>query len=548
MVTGVPQEQRTIGAGVGTGANAMLDSAKRAFVAADLAGAERICRSIIAASPKLAGPWIILADIELRRRRADAALVWADKAVALEPQNPYGYLVRSNCLVASARLKDAFEAAVAAVKTGNCPPAALNELGMIFNQLGRHTQTIDCFRRASAGDPTNIEYIYNLAAAERAFGQLEDSERHCDEVIARDPKFYHAHFIRSDLKRQTREKNHTVEMERLLAAGIPDPRGEIMLRFALAKEYEDIGDYARAFGHLRIGAAMKRKRLRFDIRGYVGVMNRVIRSQTREMLDAAAARTLSAGASQDDPIFVVGLPRSGTTLIERIVASHSRVVAGGELSTLSNELTRGAQSAGITKAGEWADRLDTIDAASVGNAYSRVARETGIPDDKRFTDKNPPNVLYCGMIRTALPNAKIITLKRRAMDSCYAMYKQFFQSDAFPYSYDFDDLAQYYAAFCRLTDHWRSALPEQRYLEVSYEDVVADLETQSRRIIDFLGLDWEDQVLRFHEQDGPVTTASAVQVRQPIYASSIGKWRNYATELEPLRARLAELLPGEDLG
>jgi LPS sulfotransferase NodH len=321
-----------------------------------------------------------------------------------------------------------------------------------------------------------------------------------------------------------------------------------MVRFALGKEYEDIGDYARAFKHIRAGAEMKRKRLRFDIRGYVGVMNRVIRSQTREALDAAAARTLSGDFSRDDPIFIVGLPRSGTTLIERIVASHGNVTAGGELSTLSNELTRAAHSAGIVKAGEWAERLDVIDAAAIGKAYSRVAREIGIADDKRFTDKNPPNVLYCGVIRMALPNAKIITLKRRAMDSCYAMYKQYFQTDSFPYSYDFHELAQYYAAFRRLIDHWRGALPERQYIEVSYEDVVADLEGQSRRIIDFLGLPWEDEILRFHESAAPVATASAVQVRRPIYASSIGKWRNYEEQLEPLRARLAELMPGEDLG
>jgi tetratricopeptide (TPR) repeat protein len=529
-------------------ARTTLESAKRSFASGDLAGAERLCRSVINSAPELAGPWIILGDIELHRRRPDAALIWADKAIALEPQNPYGYLVRCQCLIASARLQDAFETAVRAVALKDCPAPALDEFGMIFNQLGRYQHSLDCFRRALAADPGKVEYIYNLAAAERSFGQLDESERHCDQVIARDPHFYHAYFIRADLRRQTREKNHTAEMERLLAAGIKDPRGEIMVRFALGKEYEDIGDYARAFGHFRTGAEMKRKRLRFDIRGYVGVMNRVIRSQTREALDAAAARALSAGVSQDDPIFIVGLPRSGTTLIERIVGSHSRIIAGGELGALSNELTREAHSAGITKAGEWADRLDTIDAASLGKAYSRVARETGIADDRRFTDKNPQNVLYCGAIRMALPNARIIMLKRQAMDSCYAMYKQYFKADSFPYSYDLEDLAQYYAAFRRLIDHWRSALPERQYMEVSYEDIVTDLEGQSRRIIDFLGLPWEGDILRFHESAAPVTTASAVQVRQPIYASSVGKWRNYTAQLEPLRARLAELMPGEDLG
>jgi hypothetical protein len=129
------------------------------------------------------------------------------------------------------------------------------------------------------------------------------------------------------------------------------------------------------------------------------------------------------------------------------------------------------------------------------------------------------------------------------MDSCYALYKQLFAESYYPYSYNFEELAAYYASFRRLMDHWRATLPESHFLEVSYEDVVADLEGQSRRIMEFLGMPWEDSVLKFHESDAPVTTASAAQVRQPIYASSVGKWRHYAEELAPLRARLAELLP-----
>ncbi len=528
-------------------ADVMLESAKQAFVAADLAGAERLCRSIIGIAPALAGPWIILGDIELRRRRPDAALVWADKAIAVEPRNAYGYLVRCKCLVAASRLKDAFETAKIAVGIKDCPPPALDEFGMIFSQLGRHKEILSCFSRAVAGDPNNAKYLYNLAVAERTFGELESSERHCDHVIARNPHFHDAYFIRADLRKQTTDRNHIMQMETLLAAGIDKPRGEIMVRFALGKECEDIGDYARAFHHIKAGADLKRKSLKYDVRGNIAVMERVIRAQTRAVLDLVATRQDPDTITRDDPIFIVGLPRSGTTLIERIVTSHSRVAAGGELSTLPNELTRAARGAGMTKGGEWVERLDAIDLAAVGKAYSRVARETGIPDDKRLTDKYPPNFLYCGVIRATFPNGRVIALKRRPMDSCYAMYKQLFEGNAFPYSYDFDELAQYYAAFHRLTSHWRRALPEHQFLEISYEDIVADFEAKSRAIIDFLGLPWEDGILRFYERDAPVSTASAVQVRQPIYASSIGKWRNYAAELEPLRARLAELLPGEEL-
>ena len=524
-------------------AEALLESAKRAFVAKDFAESERLCRSIIANAPTLAGPWIILGDIELRRQHPDAALVWADKAIAIEPRNAFGYLVRCKCLVALSRLRDAFETAEAAINIEDCPAAALDSFGLIFNQLSRYKYVRNVFRRAVTAEPNNESYRFNLAVAERTFGNLEVSERYCDEVIAQNPHFYDAYFIRADLRKQVEANNHVAQIESLLAGGIRNARGEIMVRFALSKECEDLGDYERGFRHLKAGADLKRRNIKYDIKGNLAVISRIIKAQTREALDAVAARPTSDAKARDNPIFIVGLPRSGTTLIERIINSHSQVAAGGELSTLPNELTRAARNAGMTRGGEWVEQLNAIDMSFIGRAYSRVTRETGILDHLRLTDKYPANYLYCGVIRAAFPNAKIVALKRRPMDSCYALYKQLFADQVFPYSYNLEELAQYYAAFRKLMAHWHTAIPEHQFLEVSYEDIVADFEGQSHRIADFLGLPWEEGILRFHESDAPVTTASAVQVRQPIYASSVGKWRHYAEELAPLRARLEELLP-----
>ena len=529
-------------------AESTIESAKKAFIAGDLAAAERLCRAVIAAAPALAVPWILLGDIALERRKPDSALVWADKAIALEPRNPFGYLLRCRTLMVYSRLRDAFETARAGVRIRECPPAALDEFGTIFSQLGRYDQVIDCFKRAIAADPTRERYVYNLAVAERMSGDLEAAEIHFDQVVARNRHFYDAYLMRADLRKQTKDRNHIAEMEALLTAGPRDANGEIAVRFALAKECEDIGDYPRGFRHLERGADLKRRALRYDIGVNVDIVDRLIQGQTRAFLDAAAGRFDPQALTRDDPIFIVGLPRSGTTLLERIVNSHPAVAAGGELTTLPHELTRAALHAGMTQPGEWVERMAEIDFAALGAAYSRIARETGIPDGKRLTDKYPSNYLYCGVIRAAFPNARIIVLERRPMDSCYALYKQLFVGSAYPYSYDLNELAQYYAAFRRLIAHWRSAIPERQLIEVSYENIVADFEGQARRVMAFLDLPWRDEILRFHESAAPVKTASAVQVRQPIYASSIGKWRNYEAELEPLRARLAELMPGVDLG
>jgi tetratricopeptide (TPR) repeat protein len=525
--------------------DARFESAKAAFVAGDLAATEEHCRAMIATAPRDARPWIILGDVDLRRGRPDSAMARADRAVALAPQDPFAHLVRCKCLIAKARLNDALETAERAVGIAGCPPVALYDFGLLFSQLGRHRRAFDMFGLAAEAEPRNHLFLYNLAVAERTFGALEESERHCDQVIGLDPDFHRAYFIRADLRQQTAARNHVAEMEALIKRGIADPGGAVLVRFALGKECDDIGDYARAFRHLKEGADLQRRLLRYDVRSNIAIIDRIIRAQTREVLSALAARNGSAGHpfSADDPIFIVGLPRSGTTLIERIVAGHGTVAAAGELGAFPSELIRVAKRGGVKSGGEWVERLASLDLPSLGRAYSRVARETGIPDGLRFTDKFPGNYLYCGAIHAALPHARIIVLTRRPMDMCFALYKAHFAAGAYPFSYDFDELAEYYAAYRRLIAHWRSTLPDNSLLEVSYEETVADPEGQSRRIFGFLDLPWNDEVLRFHESDRPATTASAVQVRRPIYTSSVGKWRCYAKELEPLRAKLAERLP-----
>ena len=233
------------------------------------------------------------------------------------------------------------------------------------------------------------------------------------------------------------------------------------------------------------------------------------------------------GYEGDDPVFIVGLPRSGTTLAERIVGSHSAVRSAGELGAFPAELRKTTSPTG------------TIDSTALGLGYSRAARQNPALLAHRFIDKFPGNYLNCGAIHAALPTARIIAVRRNPMDSCFALYKAHF-AGSYRFSYDLEEMADYYAAFDRLMAHWRAVLPAEAFLEIAYEDIVADPQRQSRAILAFLGLPWEEDVLRFHESSNPATTASAVQVRRPIYASSVGKWLNYATELAPLRVRLAE--------
>jgi tetratricopeptide (TPR) repeat protein len=492
--------------------------ARAAFAQGDLATAERLCLQLAADVPEAFEPWSLLAETALRRGRPDAAIVCADKAVARAGRAPIARLMRAKCLTVVGRLSEAYEAAEACAGLVDGNVAALDGLGAVFSMLGDHARGIELLQAAAAAEPTNPQILYNLAAAERMVGRLDEAERHCDQAIARDPHFYLAYYLRADLREQTTDRNHIAEMEALIARGVRHTQGAILLRFALGKECEDIGDYPRAFRHISAGASLHRQGIHYIVQSDIGVIDRIIQ--------AHSPNPATAGFDGDDPIFVVGLPRSGTSLVERIVGSHSLVRSAGEL---------GAFPAALRRAG------GMTDPAALGQAYSGAARQYRGLSTGRFIDKFPGNYLNCGAIHMALPKARIIALRRDPMDSCFALYKAHFAGN-YPFSYRLEELADYYAAFDRLMAHWRSVLPPDAFMEVAYEDIVADLDGQSRRILTFLGLPWESEVLKFHQSQNPATTASAVQVRRPIYASSVGRWRHYAEELEPLRARLAALL------
>jgi tetratricopeptide (TPR) repeat protein len=507
-----------------------MDAARRAFAGGDLSSAERICADVLAAAPEDGGAWSLLTETALRRDRPDAAIICAEKAVAFAPENPIAHILRAKCLFFSGETGRALEAAETASRIIGTAPEALDALGAIFGLLGRHQRAAELSRRAVAARPDVPQYLFNLAATERMTGMLAAAETHCDAAIALDRNYSLAHYLRSDLRIQTSGRNHIADMEALIHEEKPAWRSEVMLRFALAKEYEDLDEHERAFAHVVAASDLQRRSMSYDGRGEIAEIDQIIRTQT-----PAWIATCPPGFSGADPVFVMGLPRTGTTLVERIIASHSAMISAGETGAFAVELRRAMKST--------SRRLDL---AEIGSRYVDSVAAFGVPRERRFVDKTLQNYLHCGVIRVALPRAKIILIQRHPLDACWAIYKTLFLGK-FSFSYDQLELAEYYLAFRRLARHWKSALPSHALLEVRYEDIVRDQAAESRRIIDFIGLPWEDEVLRFHESPAPSATASAVQVRRPIYASSVGKWRRHAEGLKVLRARLAREIPEAEL-
>jgi len=509
---------------------ASIDAAGSAFAAGDLAATEQICARILGQNPSDWRAWALLTETALLRGRQDAATVSADRAVALAPTNPIALVLRAKRLFVAGETRQACAATEAAAKHLGEAPDALDAVGAMFGLLGLQQRARELFRRAVAARPDIPQYLFNLAAAERMIGALSDAETHCDAAIACDRHYGLAHYLRSDLRIQSPDRNHIDEMEALLREGQLSAPGEIMLRFALGKECEDLELWGPAFDHVEAGCNLQHRSLSRDPAAEIGEIDAIIHAHTRRWIESAPR-----GRAEAAPIFVTGLPRTGTTLVERIIASHSAMHTVGETSAFAAEMRRAM-----------AERPGGRDLEDIGMRYLDSAAALRVPDNVRFIDKTLENYLYCGLIHAALPSAKIILVQRHPIDSCWAIYKAHFRGK-FSFSYHQTELADYYLAYRRLSRHWRAVLSPDVLMEINYEDIVRDQAAASQDIIRFLGLPWEDGVMRFHESPAPSATASAVQVRRPIYASSVGKWRHHADRLRPLRERLAREIPEAEL-
>jgi len=469
----------------------------------------------------------------VRARDWRGAIGWIDAALATSPRDAELLRTRAHCLLALGRSQDACAAAGEALHIAD-NPTLLDAIGTLLNRANDQRQALVAFDRAVALAPNNPHFLFNRATVQRFLGHLAAAEADYDRVIALAPNDYEAYKNRSDLRTQSLDRNHIAELTAVSARAIPHWKGAVQIQYALAKEYEDIGDYARSFQHLQAGAGTRRRHLRYDVAADVATVDWIT-----EAFPVAREPLALANAPRDAPIFIVGLPRSGTTLVDRIVGSHSTVRSAGELScfalSIVDAVRQRSGGAALTRRDLIAQSA-ALDFSALGQEYLTRAR-CAIPAGMRLIDKMPLNYLYCGLILRALPNAKIVHVTRRPMAACYAMYKTLFE-DGYPFSYDLTEIARYYLGYRRLMAHWQAVLPGCIH-HLSYESLVADQALETRRLLDFCGLEWQQACAQFHRNPAPTTTASAAQVRQPLYDSSVSQWRHYAAELAPLSALLA---------
>jgi tetratricopeptide (TPR) repeat protein len=494
----------------------------------DLQSAEMIYRDILTTHPNHIEAARLLAGIAAKNKRYRDAEVFLKMVVKNAPEFTRAWVDLTNVQRELDKFDDAVMSAREVLRTA--PDNA--ESHMVFasavGMAGEHEEAIEAYDKALALAPDKAGAICGKAHHQKTIGLQDEAIASYRQAIAVKTDHAEAYWSLANLKTFRFEAAEVAAMQNLL--GDDDLPGEsrAQLHNALGLEYEARNDYSRAFENFEKCNAVRRQEESYDPVETESTYNRTI-----ELFNADFF-TGNAGVAEStvSPILVVGLPRSGSTLIEQILASHSQVDGTHEL----GDLSRAVQSVRREKSRrsrfpEALAEISVDDWRKIGEEYLNRTEifRSGAPF---FVDKNPNNFLYTGILRLALPNAKIINARRHPLDSCFGSFKQLFASGQ-PFTYDMTELGEYYLQYQRLMDHWHEVLPGF-VLDVHYEEVVADLDSQVRRILDFCGLPFEEQCLRFHETDRAIKTASSEQVRRPIYSSSVNLWRNYEANLEEL--------------
>lgn len=463
----------------------------------------------------------------------DGALQWTDRAIASADGDP-ALKLRKAHLLGQMRQRaqiPALTEEIAAQAQGN--GALLWQAAGLFHRNNLPDRAIPLYEQARTllGDHPGL--LYELATARFFRGDFGQAERDLDRLLAIAPQAGPAYYLRATLRRQSPERNHVAELEQRLRAGFQDAEDAACAHYALAKELEDLGEHQRSFEALLAGAARRRATLRHDTAAEIASLQAIQDAYTAQAMAAPTPGHDDTGA-----IFIVGMPRSGTTLVERMLTQSGKVVSAGELLDFGHLLGNATQRVIDAHPEQTQAQASLqIDFAALGREYMRGARETagGSP---RFIDKMPINFLYCGMIRKALPKARIVHLVRDPLDTCYAVFKTLFY-DSYSFSYDLSELADYYIAYRRMMAHWHAVMPGA-ILDLRYEDLVADPAGQAERLYAWCGLDWDPAALDAPTEDTVFATASAAQVREPVHSRSVRSSRRHAQRLAPLARKLAD--------
>ena len=495
--------------------------AKKKLFTGQFKGAHAAAQDVLRKNSQEFEAVLVLAAIAIEHDNVPGGQKLCDMLVARGIESCWLYVLLARLALMQQDQETARRQAMVAQSLGTSEPHIANQLGVVLSRTGRHSEAVKPMQTAVDGVPTSADYRYNLAVALQFVGRLDEAEAQFIELVSRHPDHASGWLALVQLA-DTPEPKWTKLLEAQFAR-TTDAESRLLIGHALARVAETNKDWDGSLDWLRRAKQKKQGEVSHD------------RGNVEELVDAAveaaASRPLSdqpQGAEQ--PLFIVGLPRSGTTLIERILTSHSEVTSVGELSDFAIVLKQAVGTSGrhVLDPEVLRAAAKSEDIGSVGDQYLRRARALA-PDTSRFIDKMPFNSFFVPAILRAIPGARVICLRRSPLDVVFANYRQLFATGFSYYSYNYDlaDTAHFVAQFDRMVNTYNNMLPQGRFMAIAYEDVIANQRQQTEKLLEFCGLDWEESCMTFHTNAAPVATASSVQVRQPLYSSSIDQWRRY---------------------
>lgn len=504
-----------------------IQQAHRFIANGELEQAEQLCRQLMQHFPSHPEVQHLQALIYERGGQFRKAMQAVQRAIKQQPGNPVYALTLAKIQHGLGRIAAAEATLTQILESQPHFVMAHNQLAVWCAEQQRYEEAERHFRNVITCQPDEANCYINLGAVLHYQGRLEDAAEVYRQAIRLRPDFTMAYRVLMMLESEHHQDD--VEAMEALDAGNLTDTDRMHLQFALAKAYEDRADTDQAFRAMTMANRLRRAQFDYDVRQDVDMMERL-----KSVFDAEffAARSGWQG-SRATPVFIVGMPRSGSTLVESILASHPDVFGAGEISTLSELIT-----AAVKAFPEDVTRLSRQALATIASAYVDQLSQLNRQRKRLVVDKMLGNFRYVGLIKLLFPSARIIHCVRDPIDTCLSCYKNFFVG-LMPYTYDLQELGQYYAAYHQLMAHWRTVLPGFVY-DLNYESLVQSPEQEMQKLLAFCGLDWDERCLDFHRSEHKVKTASSTQVRQPIYKTSAHAWEKYRVQLQPLIRSLRE--------
>ena len=513
-----------------------IQSVVDVFNTGNLSKAELLTKKLINNNPKVVFLYNLLGLVLAEQKKTDQAMKCYEKGISIDPNfgmiyNNIGLLFYKQKTADNIKkAENYYKKAISLDKNISEPH---NNLGNLYDYLDKVEDAIDCYKKAIDINPRFSYAHHNLGTAYVTIGKFNEAKKHFEESLKLNPNFTVTHRSLSRITKYTDNNAHFNKLKKIYKnININDSKKRIELGFALGKAYEDTKNFDKSFAHYKEANFLQRKTIDFSLKLEKEKFEKIKRIYNKKLFD----KYKNNGCSDYSPIFIIGMPRSCTTLVEQILSSHFKVYGAEEVDFIPHLIKKNFGDNNLHLFFEEIPNFDKDNLKKIGEEY--IAKMKNISNDSdRTTDKLPINFLYVGFIKLILPKSKIVHCYRNAKDNCLSIFKNQFSSGKIKFAYDISEIVEYYNLYDDLMKYWSNFLPDFIY-DIKYENLISNTETEIQNLLSNCDLDWSNDCLNFHNNKRPIKTASAVQARSKIYNSSIDSWKNYEKYLNKYFTKL----------